>query len=73
MNRQNPAGAPLSGYTGGTFTTASGGQLTLTNAIWSGGMFAFDVTSQAGQTLTVEYSSCARTSGKATQSHINAT
>jgi hypothetical protein len=57
MNGQDPAGAPLSGYTGGTFTTVSGGQLTLTNAIWSGGVFAFDVTSQAGQTLTVEYSS----------------
>jgi methionine-rich copper-binding protein CopC len=60
MNGQNPAGAPLSGFTGGTFTTASGGQLTLTNLIWSGGMFAFDVTSQAGQTLTVEYSSTLR-------------
>ncbi len=57
MNGQDTAGAPLSGFTGGTFTTVSGGQLTLTNAIWSGGMFAFDVTSQAGQTLTVEYSS----------------
>jgi len=57
MNGQDTAGAPLSGFTGGTFTTVSGGQLTLTNAIWSGGMFAFDVTSQAGQALTVEYSS----------------
>lgn len=57
MNGQDTAGAPLSGFTGGTFTTVSGGQLTLTNAFWSGGMFAFDVTSQAGQTLTVEYSS----------------
>ncbi len=57
MNGQDTAGAPLSGFTGGTFTTVSGGQLTLTNAIWSGGMFSFDVTSQAGQTLTVEYSS----------------
>jgi methionine-rich copper-binding protein CopC len=57
MNGQDPAGAQLSGFTGGTFTTVSGGQLTLTNTIWSGGMFAFDVTSQAGQTLTVEYSS----------------
>jgi hypothetical protein len=60
MNGQDPAGTPLSGFTGGTFTTVSGGQLTLTNAIWSGGMFAFDVTSQAGQTLTVEYSSTLR-------------
>jgi hypothetical protein len=60
MNGQNPAGAPLSGFTGGTFTTTPGGQLTLTNAIWSGGMFVFDVTSQAGQTLTVEYSSTPR-------------
>ena len=57
MNGQDTAGAPLSGFTGGTFTTVSGGQLTLTNAIWSGGMFSFDVTSQAGQALTVEYSS----------------
>ena len=60
MNGQNPAGAPLSGFTGGSFTTVSGAQLTLTNAIWSGGVFAFDVTSQAGQTLTVEYSSTLR-------------
>ena len=60
MNGQNPAGVPLSGYTGGSFTTASGGQLTLTNAIWSGGTFAFDVISQAGQTFTVEYSSTLR-------------
>ena len=60
MNGQNPAGAPLSGYTGGTFTTVSGSQLTLTNAVWSGGIFAFDVTSQAGQTLTVEYGSTLR-------------
>jgi methionine-rich copper-binding protein CopC len=54
---QDLAGNPLGGYTGGTFTTGSGGQLTLTNALWSGGTFAFDVTSQAGQTFTVEYSS----------------
>jgi methionine-rich copper-binding protein CopC len=60
MNGQDLAGLPLSGYTGGTFTTASGGQLTLTNAIWSGGIFAFDIISQAGQTLTVEYSSTLR-------------
>ena len=60
MNGHDPAGAPLSGFTGGSFTTVSGGQLTLTNAVWSGGMFAFDVTSQAGQTLTVEYSSTLR-------------
>ena len=57
MNGQNPAGVPLAGFTGGSFTTASGGQLTLTNSIWSGGAFAFDVISQAGETLTVEYSS----------------
>jgi len=57
---QNPAGTPLGGYTGGTFTTTSGGQLTLTNAIWSGGMFAFDVTSPAGQTFTIEYGSTLR-------------
>ena len=60
MNGQDPASTPLSGFTGGSFTTVSGGQLTLTNAVWSGGMFAFDVTSQAGQTLTVEYSSTLR-------------
>jgi hypothetical protein len=60
MNGQNPAGVPLGGYTGGSFTTESSGQLTLTNALWSGGTFAFDVTSQAGQTLTVEYSSTLR-------------
>ena len=57
MNGKNYAGVPLSGYTGGTFTTGSGGQLTLTNALWSGGMFAFDVTSQVGQTFTVQYTS----------------
>ena len=57
MNGQDLAGNPLGGYTGGTFTTGSGGQLTLTNALWSGGVFAFDVTSQAGQTFTVQYSS----------------
>jgi hypothetical protein len=61
VNGQNPAGTPLGGgYTGGDFTTVSVSQLTLTNAIWSGGVFAFDVTSQAGQTLTVEYSSTLR-------------
>jgi hypothetical protein len=58
---QNPAGVALGGLTGGTFTTGSGNQLTLTNAVWSGGAFAFDVTSSAGQTLTVEYSSTMRT------------
>ena len=60
-NGQNPAGTPLTGYTGGTFATVSAGQLTLTNAVWSGGIFAFDVTSPASQTLTVEYSSSMRT------------
>ena len=60
VNGRNLAGVALSGYTGGTFTTGSGGQLTLTNALWSGGTFAFDVTSQAGQSLTVEYSSTLR-------------
>jgi len=59
-NGQNPAGDPLVGYTGGTFTTVSEGQLTLTNATWAGGTFAFDVISQAGQTFTVEYSSTLR-------------
>ena len=60
INGQNPAGSPLSGYTGGTFTTISASQLTLTNAIWSGGTFAFDVISPVDQTLTVEYSSTLR-------------
>lgn len=60
-NGQNPAGTPLTGYAGGDFTTVSVSQLTLTNAIWSGGAFAFDVTSPAGQALTVEYSSTLRT------------
>jgi hypothetical protein len=60
VNGQNPAGILLSGVTGGTFTTVSAGQLTLTNAIWSGGTFAFDVISPASQTLTVEYSSTLR-------------
>jgi hypothetical protein len=60
MNGQSAAGAPLAGFTGGNFTTASGVQLTLTNALWSGGTFAFDVISQAGQNLSVEYSSTLR-------------
>jgi methionine-rich copper-binding protein CopC len=60
MNGQNPAGVPLGGYTGGAFNTVAGNLLTLTNALWSGGIFAFDVTSPAGQTLTVEYSSTLR-------------
>ncbi len=60
MNGQNPAGVPLTGTTGGAFTTLAPIQLTLTNATWSGGTFAFDVTSPAGQTLTVEYSSTLR-------------
>jgi hypothetical protein len=50
----------LGGFTGGSFTTVAAAQLTLTNATWIGGTFAFDVTSQAGQTLTVEYSSTLR-------------
>ena len=60
VNGQNPAGYPLTGLTGGTFTTVSAGQLTLTNAIWSGGAFAFDVISEAGQDLSVEYNSTLR-------------
>ena len=59
-NGQNLAGVPLGGFTGGSFTTVAAAQLTLTNATWIGGTFAFDVTSQAGQTLTVEYSSTLR-------------
>jgi hypothetical protein len=61
MNGQNPAGAPLTGTTGGAFTTIAPLQLKMVNATWNGGTFAFDVTSQAGQTLTVEYSSTMRT------------
>jgi hypothetical protein len=38
-------------------TGTSVGQLVLTNATWTGGIFSFDVTSSPGQTLTVEYSS----------------
>jgi methionine-rich copper-binding protein CopC len=59
-NGQNPAGVPLGGFTGGSFTTVAAAQLALTNATWIGGTFTFDVTSQAGQTLTVEYSSTLR-------------
>ena len=55
MNGQDPLGAPLGGYTGGTFTTASA-TLALTNATWSTGVFSFDVKSPPGTTLTVEYS-----------------
>lgn len=55
---QNPSGTLLSGYTGGSFTTASGnGSITLTNATWSPGAFSFDVLSPPGTTLTVEYNS----------------
>lgn len=60
QNGQDLAGNPLGPVTGGTFTTVSAGPLTLTNATWSGGIFAFDVTSPAGQTLTVEYNSTLR-------------
>ena len=60
-NGQNPSGTPLGGYIGGTFTTASaGGALILTNATWRPGAFSFDVMSEAGATLTVEYSSTLR-------------
>jgi hypothetical protein len=60
VSGQNPAGQPLGGYIGGTFTTGSGIELRLSNAIWSGGTFAFDVASPPGQPLTVEYSSTLR-------------
>jgi hypothetical protein len=60
VNGQNPAGQPLGGYTGGTFTTESESHPVLANPTWTGGTFAFDVISQAGQTLTVEYSSTLR-------------
>jgi hypothetical protein len=41
-----------------TLSTSSGATvpLVLTNATWTSGVFSFDVTSAAGQTLTVEYS-----------------
>jgi hypothetical protein len=39
-----------------TTSGSAGGPLVLTNASWSGGTFSFAVTSAAGQTLTVEYS-----------------
>jgi hypothetical protein len=41
-----------------TLSTFSGAAvpLVLTNAAWASGVFSFDVTSAAGQTLTVEYS-----------------
>ena len=56
MNGQNPSGIPLGGFTGGTFTTApASGQLILTNAAWSPGVFSFDVLSPPGTALTVEY------------------
>jgi len=61
VSGQNASGVPLTGYTGGTFTTAAGSRLALTNAAWSGTHFAFDVTSQAGTTFTVEYSTIVRT------------
>jgi methionine-rich copper-binding protein CopC len=60
VNGANSVGVALGGYTGGTFTTIPAGPLTLMNATWSGGIFAFDVTSAAGQTLTVEYNSTLR-------------
>jgi len=60
VNGTNSAGVGLGGYTGGTFTTVSAGPLTLTNALWNGGTFAFDVASQAGQAFTVEYNTALR-------------
>jgi len=53
-NGQSASGAPLSGYTGGSFTTASP-VVALTNAALSSGVFSFDVASLPGTTLTVEY------------------
>lgn len=60
VSGQNPAGQSLTGYTGGTFTTSSENPPMLANPAWIGGIFSFDVISQAGQTLTVEYSSTLR-------------
>ena len=56
MNGQNPSGNALSGYTGGTFTTASTAP-TLTNATWNSEAFSFDVVSLPGASVTVEYNS----------------
>ncbi len=60
VNGQSVSGTSLAGVTGGTFTTASGDPLILTNANWTGGVFNFDVTSSVGQLLTVEFSSTLR-------------
>ena len=60
VNGQNPAGTPLSGTTGGAFTTYAPVPLTLTNCAWSGSVFSFDVTSAAGQIFTVQYTSTLR-------------
>lgn len=60
VSGQNPAGDLLTGYTGGTFTTASENPPRLTNLAWIEGLFSFDVISQGGQTLTIESSSSLR-------------
>ena len=60
VDGQDPAGNHLTGYIGGSFTTTPGTQLMLTNTVWSGGMFGFDVTSAPSQTFTVEYGSTLR-------------
>jgi hypothetical protein len=58
MYGQSASGAPLTGIAGGSFTTASpSNSPVLTNATWSVGAFSFDVLSQVGQALTVEYRS----------------
>jgi len=60
VNGQNPVGDLLTGYTGGTFTTAFENPRRLTNLAWTEGIFSFDVISPAGQTLTIESSSSLR-------------
>ncbi len=58
MNGLGVSGNPLTGQTGGSFTTAApASSILLTNATWNPGAFSFDVASPSGQTLTVEYTS----------------
>jgi hypothetical protein len=44
-----------------TSSGAAGGQLVLTNAVWSPGVFSFDVLCTNGQTVTIEYTNALRT------------
>lgn len=56
MNGKSELGDALTGFTGGTFTTAPSAAVVLTNAHWAGGVFSFDVSSSPGQFLTIEFS-----------------